>query len=183
MKLIVGLGNPGKEYENTRHNVGFRAVEYFKESVTTDAYKTKFNGQYVMLKDNNETIILLKPLSYMNLSGNVVKKYVDYYNIPLENVLVIYDDMDFDLGKIKIKKSGSAGGHNGINNIIQLLNTESIKRIRIGISKSKVEKKDYVLGKFNSQESEIINQVIKKTKIILDDYLDIDFEKLMSKYN
>ena len=183
MKLIVGLGNPGKEYENTRHNVGFMVIDNFKKNISDLDYKEKFNGSYLTITNDNEKIMLLKPLSYMNLSGEVVKKYVDYFNISLDDVLVIYDDMDFDLGVVKIKKSGSSAGHNGIKNIIDLLKTENIKRIRVGISKNNVDKKNYVLGKFTNDEKETLNEVINKTENILKDYLNIDFEKLMNKYN
>ena len=183
MKLIVGLGNPGKEYENTRHNVGFMVIDNFKNLITNEEYKTKFNGSYIMTSYNNEKIMLLKPLSYMNLSGEVVRKFVDYFNIELDDILIIYDDMDFDLGILKIKKSGSSGGHNGIKNIIKLLNTEDIKRIRIGISKGNINSKDYVLGRFSKDELNKIKEVINQTESILKDYLSIDFDKLMNKYN
>ena len=183
MKLIVGLGNPGKEYENTRHNVGFMAIDNYKNNNLIEEYKEKFNGYYLIFNYNNEKVILLKPLSYMNLSGEVVKRYVDYFDIDINDVIVIYDDMDYELGVVKIKKSGSAGGHNGMKNIIQILKTENIKRIRIGISRNNIEKKDYVLGKFNSEEKKIINDSVKKVDFIIKDYLNLDFEKLMNKYN
>ena len=183
MKLIVGLGNPGKEYENTRHNVGFKVIDNYKNKISSIDYKNKFNGQYFEFKNDSEKIMLLKPLSYMNLSGEVVKKYVDYFNIKTEDILVIYDDMDFNLGTFKIKKCGSSAGHNGMKNIIDLLKTENIKRIRIGISKSNYDKKDYVLGKFNSSEIKELDNVISKTEDIIDEYPKLDFEKLMSKYN
>lgn len=182
MKLIVGLGNPGEEYNSTRHNVGFLCLDSFIKNNNL-TIKEKFNGEYVETIINNEKIILLKPLSYMNLSGIVVKKYVDYFKINIENVLVIYDDMDFEIGTYKLKPSGSSAGHNGMKNIIENLGTEDIKRLRIGISKSTNNKKNYVLGKFNKKEKNDLNKIIKTTENIIKDFIILDYENLMSKYN
>ena len=119
----------------------------------------------------------------MNLSGEVVKKFVDYFNINISDILIIYDDIAFELGTIKIKPDGSAGGHNGIKNIIALLGNNKIKRIRIGIGNSNKDVKDYVLGKFSNDELIKVEKVIKNVSEIIDNYLLMDFEKLMSKYN
>ena len=131
MKLIVGLGNPGKEYENTRHNIGFMVIDNYLKN---EKFKTKFNGMYLKKVINNEEVIFLKPLSYMNLSGEVVKKYVNYFKINLSDLLIISDDLDMPCFKIKLKYKGSSGGHNGLKNIIQNINTEEFKRLKIGIS-------------------------------------------------
>ena len=178
MKLIVGLGNPGIEYKNTRHNIGFTVINEYLPDVT---FKNKFNGEYYIDKEQNA--IFLKPLSYMNLSGEVVKKYVDYYKIDLDDVLIIYDDMAFELGTVKIKPDGSSGGHNGIKNILSLLGTNKIKRVRIGIGKFDHDMKNYVLGKFSKLELEQLESVISKVKDIITDCLLLDFDKLMNKYN
>ena len=124
MKLIVGLGNPGKEYENTRHNIGFMVIDNYLKN---EKFKTKFNGMYLKKVINNEEVIFLKPLSYMNLSGEVVKKYVNYFKINLSDLLIISDDLDMPCFKIKLKYKGSSGGHNGLKNIIQNINTEEFK--------------------------------------------------------
>ena len=124
MKLIVGLGNPGKEYENTRHNIGFIFIDNYAKSKNIDINTEKFNGLYTKTTINNEQVILLKPLSYMNLSGEVVKKYVDYFKININDILVINDDLDMDLGRIRLRLSGSSGGHNGLKNIALNLNTD-----------------------------------------------------------
>lgn len=182
MKLIVGLGNPGKEYTITRHNVGFLAVENYA-IINNLKNKEKFNGIYYETKINSEKVLLLKPLSYMNLSGIVVKKYIDYFKIKLEDVLIIYDDMDFELGELKIKPTGSSGGHNGIKNIIENLGAEDIKRIRIGISKKAGKKKDYVLGNFTKSEKEKIDKIIKFSEDIINDFVKLSFSDLMNKYN
>ena len=153
MKLVVGLGNPEKKYEFTRHNCGFRAIDYYA-SKNNLSFKSKFNGHYAETIVNNTKLILLKPQTYMNLSGESVIKFVNYYNINIEDILVIYDDVDFEVGKFKLRRGGSSGGHNGINNIIDLLKTQNISRLRMGISKNNIPLMDYVLGKFSSEENE-----------------------------
>ena len=117
MKLIVGLGNPDKEYENTRHNIGFRYLDNYIKTYNQTINKSKFNALYQELIVNNEKILLIKPQTYMNLSGESVRKFVEYYKIDLKDILIIQDDLDMPLGKIKVKYSGSCGGHNGIRNI------------------------------------------------------------------
>lgn len=184
MKLIVGLGNPGKEYENTRHNIGFIFIDNYAKSKNIDINTEKFNGLYTKTTINNEQVILLKPLSYMNLSGEVVKKYVDYFKIDINDILVINDDLDMDLGRIRLRLSGSSGGHNGLKNIALNLNTENFKRLKIGISNNKnIDTKDYVLGKFTREEKEKINNLCNTVNNLLDDYLEMNFDILMGKYN
>ncbi len=184
MRLIVGLGNPGKEYENTRHNIGFRMIDRYANEIGTPINKSKFNGLYNEIIINNEKIILLKPQSYINLSGEVVRKFVDFYKIKIDDILIIHDDLDLAVGTYKIKKKGSSGGHNGLKNIEMHLNTQEYKRIKIGISNNKsIDTKDYVLGKLSDLELSELNKVEKIVLDILDDYLKIPFDSLMSKYN
>ncbi len=180
MKLVVGLGNPGKEYDGTRHNVGFSFLDYYLGEVD---FKKKDNSLIYEKNINGEKVLFLKPITYMNDSGIAVRKIMDYYKIEIGDILVIYDDMDFEVGKFKIKKSGSAAGHNGVKSIISHLNTENFKRIRIGISRSKDDKVDFVLGKFSKEDYAKLQDVFGKLKLVLDDYFKLDFEKLMSKYN
>ena len=181
MKLIVGLGNPGKEYENTRHNIGFMVIDNYLKN---EKFKTKFNGMYLKKVINNEEVIFLKPLSYMNLSGEVVKKYVDYFKINLSDLLIISDDLDMPCFKIKLKYKGSSGGHNGLKNIIQNINTEEFKRLKIGISNNlNIDTKSYVLSKFNKEELEKLHKKFEITNNIINDFINLDFEKVMSKYN
>ncbi len=181
MKLIVGLGNPGKEYENTRHNIGFMVIDNYLKN---EKFKTKFNGMYLKKVINNEEVIFLKPLSYMNLSGEVVKKYVNYFKINLSDLLIISDDLDMPCFKIKLKYKGSSGGHNGLKNIIQNINTEEFKRLKIGISNNlNVDTKSYVLSKFNQEELEKLHKKFEITNNIINDFINLDFEKVMSKYN
>ena len=147
MKLVVGLGNPGKEYDKTRHNCGFRAIDFYAENNNL-SFKSKFNGLYADLVVNNEKLLLVKPQTFMNLSGDCVIQFMKYYNLKIEDLLVIYDDTDFETGTFKIKRGGSSAGHNGIKDIINKLHTENICRVRVGISKNNISLADYVLGRF-----------------------------------
>ena len=184
MKMIVGLGNPGKEYELTRHNMGFMVINYYAKLNNISDFKEKFNGLYAKVYKDNEYFVLLKPLSYMNLSGTVIKKFASFYKIKPEDILIIHDDLDLPVGKIKIKYKGSSGGHNGIKNIIENLKTEEFPRFKIGISKSDdITYKDYVLGKFNSEDIEKINKILEFSPSIIDDFISLNIERLMSKYN
>lgn len=184
MKLIVGLGNPGKEYNNTRHNIGFMCIDKLSEYYNFKIEKNKFNGLYTIQKINDEDIIFLKPQKFMNLSGEVIREFVNYYKINIQDILIICDDLDMELGKIRLRYKGSSGGHNGLKNISINLGTSDFKRIKIGISNNKnIDTKDYVLGKFNSEESKIISNSIDLIPSIIDDYLKIKFDNLMNKYN
>ena len=182
MKIIVGLGNPGKEYEQTRHNMGFMIIDEFAKKNNVVINKSKFDGLYTEFLHNNEKIILLKPQKYINLSGEVIKKYVDFFKIPLSDLLIINDDLDLPFGKVKIKYKGSSGGHNGLKNIELHLQTKEYKRIKIGISNNKdIDTKDYVLGKI--KDKDLLEQIIKNDVKILEDNLEVPFDNLMNKYN
>lgn len=184
MKLIVGLGNPGKEYEKTRHNMGFMVIDNFAKSLNFEINKEKFNGLYGETFLGDEKIILLKPLSFMNLSGTVIKKYVDYFNVNIEDVLIISDDLDLSFLDYRLRLFGSSGGHNGLKSIEQNLGTNRFKRFRIGISNDKrIDTSDYVLGKFSKEDIEKIDKFLPKTVQILEDVVKLSFEKVMSKYN
>ncbi len=184
MKLIVGLGNPGKEYENTRHNIGFMFIDNFADSHGIKIEKEKFNGLYCETIINNQKVLLLKPLSYMNLSGEVVKRFVDFFKIDIKDILIINDDLDMETGRLRLRPSGSSGGHNGLKNIALNLGTENFKRLKIGISNNKdIDTKDYVLGKFSKDDKKILEEKKEIVCNILNDFLIDDFDKLMCKYN
>lgn len=184
MKLIVGLGNPGKEYDNTRHNVGFQTIDKFASSLGVSFNKSKFNGLYTEAIIKDEKVILLKPQSYINLSGEVIRRFVDFYKISLDDILIINDDLDLPLGNFKLKKKGSSGGHNGLKNIELHLGTQEYKRIKIGISNNKnIDTKDYVLGKTSQIERQKLNEVTDIVLNVLNDYFVMSFDQLMSKYN
>jgi len=184
MKLIVGLGNPGREYENTRHNIGFMTIDMFADKLGVSIMSEKFNGLYTQTIINGEKVILLKPQSFINLSGEVIRKYVDYFKIDIDDILIIHDDLDLPVGTYKLKQKGSSGGHNGLKNIELHLGTQVYKRLKIGISNNKmIDTKDYVLGKITGEDNKIIDEVKNKAMNILDDYFELSFTELMSKYN
>ena len=182
MKLIVGLGNPGKQYETTRHNMGFMAIDFYVQKNNL-SLKKKFNGLYCETTIKGEKVIILKPQTYMNLSGDSIIQFMNYYHIDVEDLLVVYDDKDFEVGTFKIKRGGSSGGHNGMNNIISHLKTQNIKRIRIGISKNEIPLIDYVLQKMSKEEIEKVNNILPIISDVIDDFVRLDFDALMSKYN
>lgn len=184
MKLVVGLGNKGREYENTRHNMGFMLVDrYLQYKNITDKFKEKFNAIYIETTINNEKVIFIKPMTYMNNSGIAVRAFVDFYKLNSEDVLVISDDLDLDLGKFRLRRNGSSGGHNGLKSIISHLGTDNFKRLRIGISNDKDDVINYVLSKFSKKELNEIDTMFDTLVDVLDDYFGMDFTSLMSKYN
>ena len=183
MKLIVGLGNPGKKYEHTRHNMGFDVVDLFSELAEIDIDKEAFKGLVGRGKVFDEDVYLLKPQTYMNLSGESVREIVSYFKIPTEDIIVIYDDLDLEPGKIRLRLSGSSGGHKGIQNIIENLGTDEIKRIRIGIGKPTFDTIDYVLGKPFKEERPLIDDAINNAVEALKEILKHSFDSAMNKFN
>lgn len=184
MKLIVGLGNPGKEYDKTRHNIGFRMIDKITSNLNIEFNKEKFDGKYCEKIINDEKYLFLKPQRYMNLSGTVIKQYVDYFKISIDDIVIICDDLDMEVGKIRLRAKGSSGGHNGLKDIEKNLGTSQYKRVKIGIANNKnVDTKDYVLGKFSKEENNIINNCENILGNIFDDYTKLSYDKLMSKYN
>lgn len=181
MKLIVGLGNPGKEYENTRHNLGYLFIDYYlnKKGINLE-WKEKFNGLYLDTVIGGEKIIFMKPLTYMNLSGEAVRKYLDYFKIDVSDLLVVVDDLDLGVGNYKIKNNGSSGGHNGLKNIELHIGTQNYKRFRIGISNTTYDVKDYVLGKISVKDYYDVFDILSD---VLDRFYNTSFDILMSKYN
>lgn len=184
MKLIVGLGNPGREYNSTRHNIGFMCIDSIANHFNVKFNTKKFQGEYVQFNYKGEKIILLKPLKYMNLSGEVVRDFVNFFKINIDDILIICDDLDTKVGTYRLRYKGSSGGHNGLKNIELHLSTKNYKRIKIGISNDKnVDTKDYVLGKFSKDELNLINPIIEKVPYIIEDYLTLQFDNVMNKYN
>lgn len=181
MKLIVGLGNPGNEYDKTRHNVGFMALNYFPGN---NFDQEKFNSLYFKTKIGGEDVIFIKPLTFMNLSGQAVTKFVKYYKINFNDILIIQDDLDLPLGTIKLKYKSSSGGHNGIKSIIKELGTDEIPRLKIGISNDKLmDTKDYVLHKFSKDELSIFEKKLPLIKEIVENFIKYDIMECMSRYN
>lgn len=163
--MIVGLGNPGKEYENTRHNLGFMFLDYLEEKYNFKIYTKKFNSLISEIYLNNEKVIFVKPQTYMNLSGQAVQKVMKFYKINSKDILVIFDDLDIPFGEVRYKQNGSGGTHNGMKNIVQMINTKEFPRIKIGIGNIKHEKqdlKDFVLEKFSKSQKDEINNIFEK---------------------
>ena len=164
MYLIVGLGNPEPEYSYTRHNMGFDVINKIAKKCGIDISRTKFNGLYGSGIIKDEKVILLKPQTYMNLSGQSIKPFADFYKIPLENVIVIYDDMDVPVGNIKIRKKGGPGTHNGAKSVVHELASEDFPRIRVGIGKpvDEYDAIDYVIGKLDEEKHKPLEAGINK---------------------
>ena len=182
MKLIIGLGNPGKDYQNTRHNVGFLVLDAY---LNTSDWKEKFNALYHEERINGEKVIFVKPLTFMNLSGDAVVKYVNYYDVNIEDILVVHDDLDLPFSTYKLKKNSSAGGHNGIKSIISCVGTQEFKRIRVGISgHNNIEAKDYVLGRFGKEEQVILEAIKSEVVNAVSEFIDgKPFVIIMGNYN
>lgn len=184
-KLIVGLGNPGSEYKLTRHNAGFMVLDKLSETLNLKFDNFKFNGEFVKSEINNDQFILAKPLTFMNLSGNFVRELCDFYKIWPQNILVVYDEMSFNIGAIKLRVKGSGGGHNGMQNIINRMGTEKIKRLRIGIgSNNIIDKAKYVLSKFRTDEMVYLDTAIANSVAACYQFLNnINFDNIMNTFN
>ena len=184
MKLIVGLGNPGKEYEMTRHNTGFYCLDVLSDELNQSIDKEKFKGLYTKFKYKGEDVILLKPQTYMNNSGESVAAVMQFFKIPVEDLLVIYDDMDMPVGKLRLRQKGSAGGHNGIKSIISHIGTQEFDRIRIGIGKDKmIPVVDWVLGKFPQEQQEDLNHALEQAAKAAKFSIKHSFSDTMNRYN
>ncbi len=183
--LITGLGNPGKQYHETRHNAGFLAIDQLANKLGVTLSQKGFQSLYAKTKLGNVPVYLLKPQTYMNLSGQAVLELALYYKIPAEQILVIYDDLDLELGVLRIRTNGSAGGHRGLSSIIGLMDTDQIARIRIGIGKPPigVSVADYVLSRFNATEMEIIEQTVKDASEAAYAYVTKGIDYTMNHFN
>lgn len=185
MYLIIGLGNPEEEYSNTRHNMGFNTINKIAKQYNIEVNKTKFEGLSESGIIEGEKAILIKPQTYMNLSGKCVKQFSDFYKIEKEKILVIYDDMDIMPGEIKIRKKGSAGGHNGMKSIIQSIGTEEFPRIRIGIGRPEHsgDEINYVIGAIPKEEIPKLEEGTEKAKEAVIEILKNGINSAMNKFN
>lgn len=185
MKLVVGLGNPGAKYAGTRHNIGFDVIEELAQRFQSPLTEAKHKGVYAIVRKGTEKAILLKPLTYMNLSGESIGEVMRYYDIAPEEVVVIYDDLDLPVGRIRLRQKGSAGGHNGIKSTIAHLGTQNFNRIRIGIDRPAppIRVVDYVLGKFTDGEQEKVQQAVVKSADAVEAWLEKPFLEVMNSYN
>ena len=187
MKLIAGLGNPGKEYQNTRHNSGFMAVDLLADRLNASITSNKFNALIAQVRIKGEAVLLMKPLTYMNESGSAVSQAVSYYKIDPQDILIIHDDMDLPVGSVRIRKKGSAGGQKGMKSIISCLNTDEIARIRIGVGHSargnhKIVP-DWVLSPISKEDREIFHTALQASADAAYDWVYKDMDIVMSEYN
>lgn len=184
MKLIVGLGNPGKKYDNTRHNTGFACVDALARELNQEITTKKFDGLYTKFKHKGEDIILLKPQTYMNNSGLSVIQCMKFFKVDVADLCVIYDDMDLPLGKLRLREKGSAAGHNGIKSIIAHVGTQDFKRIKVGIGNSRGDGANWVLGHFSPLEYPIVSEAVKNGAEAALLYIETDdFSKAENRYN
>ncbi|MDR1740170.1 MAG: aminoacyl-tRNA hydrolase [Bacteroidales bacterium] len=182
--LIVGLGNIGQEYKDTRHNIGFMVLDYLAQQADMP-FVTERYASTATIKVKGRTLVLIKPTTYMNLSGNAVSYWMMMERIPIENILVVVDDIALDLGVLRMRSAGSAGGHNGLAHISQILNTNSYARLRFGIGGnfSRGRQADYVLGKFKTDEEATVNLKIETAADMIKSFALIGADKTMNMYN
>ena len=183
MYLIVGLGNPGKEYEGTRHNIGFEAIDYLADKYNIELNREKFKGVFGEGIIKGKKVILLKPTTYMNLSGESIREVVNFYKISNEEIIVIYDDISLEVGRIRIREKGSHGGHNGIKSIIANLGTDVFPRVKIGVGAPKGNLVSHVLGKFSDEEVEILRESIKASSDATSIIISNNTKEAMNKLN
>lgn len=185
MYLIVGLGNPEEEYKRTRHNMGFDVVNEIASRYMVSLERKKFDAIYGEAIIEGQKVMLIKPQTYMNLSGVAVKQFVDFYKVPVEQVIVIYDDMDIEKGTMKIRKKGGAGSHNGMKSVISQIGSEGFPRIRIGIGAPlhPHDRMNYVLEKLSKEEYTILEQGIQKASMAIIDMLKSGIDHAMNQYN
>jgi PTH1 family peptidyl-tRNA hydrolase len=185
MKIVVGLGNPGREYDGTRHNVGFEVLALIAQRFSAGRPKAKFKAEVVELSIKNQKTILLSPLTFMNLSGQSVRAAVDFYKLPLNDVLVVCDDINLDVARLRFRPSGSAGGQNGLKNIIQQLGSQDFGRLRVGVGKTPPNwnASDFVLGKFGAEERSEIDLGISRAANAVEAWIEHGIEVAMNQFN
>lgn len=185
MYLIIGLGNPGREYEHTRHNAGFDAIDILAEKLGTDVKEKKHRGLCGKGMIGGEKVILLKPQTYMNLSGESVRAAADFYKIDAEHMIVLYDDIDLDVGKLRVRAKGSAGGHNGIKNIIAHMGTQEFPRVRIGVGAKpdRMDLADYVLGRFSQVERSAMEDAFEEAAEAAIAVVEDGIDAAMNRFN
>lgn len=184
--LLVGLGNPGDKYDNTRHNVGFAAIDQLAEELKVPVQKLKYRALTQTVELGGAKVLLMKPITYMNLSGEAVGEAARFFKIPADHVLVLSDDVSLPVGKLRIRKGGSAGGHNGLKSIIQHLGTDQFPRVKIGVGEKPhpdYDMADWVLGKFTGEDLKTITQAIQRAGKAAECYIHDGPDKAMNKFN
>ncbi|HCY0147898.1 peptidyl-tRNA hydrolase [Staphylococcus aureus] len=186
MKCIVGLGNIGKRFELTRHNIGFEVVDYILEKNNFSLDKQKFKGAYTIERMNGDKVLFIEPMTMMNLSGEAVAPIMDYYNVNPEDLIVLYDDLDLEQGQVRLRQKGSAGGHNGMKSIIKMLGTDQFKRIRIGVGRptNGMTVPGYVLQRFSNDEMVTMEKVIEHAARAIEKFVETSrFDHVMNEFN
>ena len=185
MYLIIGLGNPEEKYSNTRHNMGFDVINELSKECDIKVSKSKFDAFYGMGEIKGKKVILIKPQTYMNLSGESIIKFKKFYKISNKNIIVIYDDIDLKLGDIRLKAKGSSGSHNGMKSVVENLNTEDFIRVRVGIGapENKDDMINYVIGQIPKREREVLDESITKAKNSILEILENGIDRAMNKFN
>ncbi len=185
MYLIVGLGNPEKDYAGTRHNMGFDVINELAKEYNIKVEKSKFKGLYGAGTIEGEKVILLKPQTFMNLSGESLAEIINFYKISTKDIIIVYDDIDITTGSIRIRKSGSAGTHNGMKSVIAHLNTSDFYRVRVGIGSpnGKTDMIHYVIGTVSKEEREVLQEGILKAKEAIVEIIKNGIDKAMNKFN
>lgn len=183
--LLVGLGNPGTQYQDTRHNVGFRVLEVLVERHKVALSKSEFDALTGKFKFKNQSLMLCLPQTFMNDSGRAVSGLARYYKIPIQKILVVYDDLDFDLGTLKLRAQGSGGTHNGMNSIISCLGLQIFPRLRVGIGPkpTAAEWKDFVLSKFRKDEKKLLSDVLIRGVVAVEQVCEVGIERGMNAVN
>ena len=186
MYLVAGLGNPGTQYEMTRHNIGFEVIDYIADKYNVKVKKLKFKGLYGEFNLGGEKVILLKPQTYMNLSGDSIRDFASFFKIPVENIIVISDEVNLPAGKVRIRKSGSAGGHNGLKSIIYQLSSDNFPRIRLGIDaplREKADLADFVLARFSKEEIPLLEDAIVRASGAVTEIISGTIDNAMNQFN
>ncbi len=186
MYLIAGLGNPGTQYEMTRHNIGFHTIDYIADELGVKVKKLKYKALYGECEIAGEKVLLIKPQTFMNLSGESIVEFVKFFKVPVENVIIISDDISLATGRIRVRPKGSAGGHNGLKSIIYMLSSDAFPRVRIGVgapAHSDYDLADYVLGKFTKDEIPVLEDAIVKAYKASQEIIKNGPESAMNKFN
>ncbi|MCR4718626.1 MAG: aminoacyl-tRNA hydrolase [Firmicutes bacterium] len=186
MYLVAGLGNPGREYDMTRHNIGFEVIDYIADKYNIKVKKLKFKALYQKAEIDGNEVLLMKPQTYMNLSGESIRDAADFYKIPPEKIIIISDDINLDEGRIRVRRGGSAGGHNGLKSIIYQLSSDSFVRVRIGVGKKQNENEDladFVLSRFSKEQIPVLEKAIINAANAVAEVMSHGVESAMNKFN
>lgn len=186
MYLVAGLGNPGTQYEMTRHNIGFEVIDYLADKYNVKVKKLKFKSLFADTVIGGEKVLFVKPQTYMNLSGEAIRDFASFYKIPTQNIIIISDEINLEAGRIRIRQKGSAGGHNGLKSIIYQLNSEDFPRIRMGVDsplRGRMDLADFVLARFQKEEIPVLEDAIIRCSKAVEEIIIRGMDSAMNKYN